>query len=61
MQNSVSSATTTIIVERFQDPQQFEREFKRIIGLVDAEKLLLIIDNLDRVSGEKAVVNQACK
>ena len=61
MQQFVSSETTTITVERFQGPQQFESEFKRIIGIADAEKLLLIIDNLGWVSGEKAVVNQACK
>lgn len=55
LQQSVTTETVTTTTDRFQDPQEFEMEFKKIIGRVAAKKLLLIIDNLDRVSCEKAV------
>lgn len=55
LQQSVTTETVTKVTDRFQDPQEFESEFKRIISEVSAEKLLVIIDNLDRVSCDKAV------
>jgi len=55
LQQSVTTETITRTTDRFQDPQEFEMEFRKIIGQVAAEKLLLIVDNLDRVSCETAV------
>lgn len=55
LQQSVTTETVTKVTDRFQDPQEFESEFKEIIGEVAAEKLLIIIDNLDRVSCDKAI------
>ena len=55
LQQSITTETVTTTTDRFQDPQEFEMEFKKIIGQVAAEKLLLIVDNLDRVSCDKAV------
>lgn len=43
-------------VEKFKDPQEFEDEFKKILkdGFLKS-KLVIVFDNLDRVSGEKAL------
>jgi len=42
--------------DRFKDPHEFENEFKRILkdGFLK-NKLVIAFDNLDRVSGEKAI------
>ncbi|WP_412560903.1 P-loop NTPase fold protein [Winogradskyella sp. MIT101101] len=42
--------------DRFKDPYEFETEFKRILkeGFLK-QKLVIAFDNLDRVSGEKAI------
>lgn len=55
LQQSVTTETITTTTDRFQDPEEFEYEFNKIIDKVAAEKLLVIIDNLDRVSCEKAI------
>jgi len=55
LQQSVATETITTVADRFQDPQEFESEFKGIIKKLAAEKLLVIIDNLDRVSCDKAI------
>lgn len=56
LHQSVTTETVTKMTDRFQDPQEFESEFKKtIIENVAAERLLIIIDNLDRVSCDKAV------
>ena len=41
--------------ERLQDPYEFEEEFKRITKEMSSKKLLVIIDNLDRCTHNKAV------
>lgn len=50
----VQKITTSI--DKFKDPQEFEKEFKRILseGLLK-KKIVIVFDNLDRVSGEKAL------
>jgi hypothetical protein len=55
LQQSVTTETVTTTTERFEDPHEFEAEFKKIVNQTAAEKLLVIIDNLDRVSCDKAV------
>ena len=46
----------TKLQDRFKDPHEFEDEFKRILkdGFLK-NKLVIAFDNLDRVSGEKAI------
>jgi hypothetical protein len=49
--------TTTFGLDRFQDPSEFEKEFKRILESIkdDYGKILIIFDNIDRVSSDKAI------
>lgn len=51
----LTTETTTITKDRFQDPHEFEKQFKDIRDSTRASRLLIIIDNLDRASHEKAV------
>jgi len=46
-----------IIDEKFKDPIQFEDEFKKILNKLKkrTDKLVIIFDNLDRVSGQKSL------
>lgn len=46
----------TTVTDKFKDPHEFETEFKRILvdGLL-CHQLVIVFDNLDRVSGEKAL------
>ncbi len=55
LQQSITTETITRTIDRFQDPQEFETEFKKIISQIAAEKLLVIVDNLDRLSCDKAI------
>lgn len=55
LQQGLTTETTTITQDRFQDPHEFEKQFKIIRDETQASKLLIIIDNLDRASHEKAV------
>lgn len=49
------SETITYEMDRFKDPQEFQNEFKRLLSTLKADKMLVIFDNLDRVTHEKAV------
>lgn len=55
LQQGLTTETTTTTKDRFQDPHEFEEQFKVIRDSTLASKLLIIIDNLDRASHEKAV------
>jgi len=55
LQQGLTTETTTITQDRFQDPHEFEEQFKIIRDETQASKFLIIIDNLDRASHEKAV------
>ena len=55
LQQGLTTETTTITQDRFQDPHEFEEQFKTIVNETQASKLLIIIDNLDRALHEKAV------
>ena len=52
-----ATETTTIGLDRFQDPIEFEGEFQRILKSIndDYKRLLIIFDNIDRVSSDKAI------
>ncbi len=53
----ITKNTTRIVEDKFSDPAQFEKEFVSIIGWLtkDTKKLLIVFDNLDRVTEGKAV------
>lgn len=50
-----TTETKTLSQERFNDAEQFETEFIKIIKRSDAERILIVIDNLDRCIHSKAV------
>jgi len=54
-QHMIITDTITEKAERLQDPHEFEAEFKRVLRDVRSEKLLIIIDNLDRCTHSRAV------
>lgn len=55
LQRMVISEKITTTSESFKDPHQFEAEFKRIVNNSYSDKLLIIVDNLDRCTHKKAV------
>jgi len=56
LQQAITAEKITSTTDRFQDPHEFETEFKNIITKIPNDrKLLVIIDNLDRTHHEKAV------
>ena len=55
LRQALTIETITSTTDQLQDPHEFETEFKKIVKNVHAEKLLVIIDNLDRASHRKAV------
>lgn len=58
MQNSVHFFTTETVtygVDKLQDPHQFEAEFSRILGGLKNTRLLVVFDNLDRVTHDIAL------
>ncbi len=58
MQSAVhffSTETVTYGVDKLQDPHQFEAEFGRILGGLKNPRLLVIFDNLDRVTHDKSL------
>jgi len=54
-QHMIITDTIAEKAERLQDPHEFEAEFKRVLRDVRSEKLLIIIDNLDRCTHSRAV------
>ena len=55
VQHLLVTETLTKIFDRFKDPHEFEAEFKRIVRKIGCERLLFIIDNLDRCTHKRAV------
>jgi len=55
LQQALTSETITKTLDRFRDPHEFEGEFENVIKKIPSDKLLVVIDNLDRTSHEKAV------
>ncbi|MCC6962528.1 MAG: hypothetical protein IT585_04680 [candidate division Zixibacteria bacterium] len=51
----LGTETTTFSNEKLQDPHEFEDEFARIIVASKSSRTLIIFDNLDRVTHEKAL------
>jgi hypothetical protein len=50
-----SAETVTYGVDKLQDPHEFETEFGRILGGLRNSRLLVIFDNLDRATHDKAL------
>lgn len=55
MSHFLTSETITHEVDRFKDPHEFQSEFEKILSALKTERMLVIFDNLDRVTHEKAV------
>ncbi len=51
----LTSETITHEIDRFKDPHEFQSEFERLLSNLSAEKMLVVFDNLDRVTHEKAI------
>jgi len=55
LHKAATTETLTMATDPFQDPHEFETEFKKMLSNVTAERLLVIIDNLDRATHDKAL------
>jgi len=53
--NIFTTETKTLSQERLKDAYEFEKEFGKIINDTKTERILIIIDNLDRCTHSKAV------
>ena len=51
----ITTESTIINNEKFQDPKEFEIEFGKLIKQVKSKRLLVVFDNLDRVTNKRAV------
>jgi len=51
----ITAETETLSYERFKNPDEFEEEFEKLIDKTTASRLLIIFDNLDRTTHDKAV------
>ena len=55
LQQTITSETLTTTLEPFKDPHEFEEEFGRVVKNVSLKRLLIVIDNLDRCTHDRAV------
>jgi hypothetical protein len=55
LQQTVTAEKVTTSTDKYKDPYQFESEFKKVINNLKSNKLVVIVDNLDRTLHEKAV------
>jgi len=55
LQQTITSETLTTTLEPFKDPHEFEEEFGRVVKNVSPKRLLIVIDNLDRCTHDRAV------
>jgi len=55
LQQTITSETLTTTLEPFKDPYEFEEEFERVVKNVSPKRLLIVIDNLDRCTHDRAV------
>ncbi len=55
MNHLLRSETITEQIDRFEDPHEFEGEFERMLSKLISNRMLVILDNLDRVTHEKAI------
>lgn len=52
----ISTASEILITEnRITDPHDFEAEFAKVLGATKNPRIVIVFDNLDRVSGESAL------
>ncbi len=55
MSTFVTSNDITYSIDRFKDPHEFEKEFIRVLQALKNKRILIVFDNLDRVSGKNSV------
>ncbi len=51
----ITADTETLSFDKFKDPDEFEQEFEKLIKNIKVDRVLIIIDNLDRCTHSKAV------
>lgn len=51
----VTTETGTISNDKFSDPDEFEEEFAKIVTASKPKRIVIIFDNLDRVTHDKAI------
>jgi GTPase SAR1 family protein len=55
LKDYVNKSEIKISSDKFSDPHDFELEFKRILENLANSRIVIVFDNLDRVSGESAL------
>lgn len=55
VQKSRSVTLSKVYNQKFKDPIEFTNEFNNLLNAIKSEIIVIVFDNLDRVSGEKAV------
>lgn len=55
LKDFIKKSEITISEDRITDPHEFEAEFKRVLLNLANSRIVIIFDNLDRVSGESAL------
>lgn len=55
MSTFVTSNDITRSIDKFKDPHEFEKEFIRVLQALEHKRILIVFDNLDRVSGKNSV------
>lgn len=55
LQQTITSETLTTTLEPFKDPYEFEGEFERIVRKTFTKRLVIVVDNLDRCTHNRAV------
>ena len=51
----LTTETTTFSINKFRDPYEFEKEFIRVIKNLKSKRILIVFDNLDRVTHDRAM------
>jgi hypothetical protein len=55
LEGIVNVQTVTVAKRRLEDPDRFARRFRDLLGALDAERLVIAVDNLDRCAPDAAV------
>ena len=55
LQQTITSETLTTTLEPFKDPYEFEGEFERIVRKTFTKRLVIVVDNLERCTHNRAV------
>lgn len=51
----ITTETETVNFNKFTDPDEFEKEFEKIIDQSTSKRIVILFDNLDRATADKAI------